>query len=389
MNAMVRILEWPARAERRSAAGAVGRGLARRAPWAASRWRFPGFRSRDRFARCRCRRPVFRAQGRGDRRPPLRRRRLRQGRDRRGGRSRRWRDRTSWWRIPPRHWWRWARRRASAARRRVIGVTGSVGKTGVKEAIFAALDRVAAGGYAAHRSVKSYNNHVGVPLSLARMPARSRFGVFEMGMNHAGEIAGADRAGPPACRGDHHHRSRPHREPGQRWRQSPTPRRDFRGAGARRCRNHPRRQPLLCPAEGQRPNATKARSSPSAGQPMPHVRLLDAVPASGGGSLVTADLGDRRLCYTVAAPGEHWVIEFACGHGRGARGGRRSWRGWPCACRNGGARRPRRAASKFRCKDGAALLIDESYNANPASMRATLAQLGKTGARAASRCWGR
>jgi UDP-N-acetylmuramoyl-tripeptide--D-alanyl-D-alanine ligase len=50
----------------------------------------------------------------------------------------------------------------------------------------------------AHRSVKSYNNHVGVPLSLARMPARSAFGVFEMGMNHAGEIARADRAGPPA-----------------------------------------------------------------------------------------------------------------------------------------------------------------------------------------------
>ncbi|MFN6934436.1 MAG: Mur ligase family protein, partial [Tsuneonella sp.] len=67
-----------------------------------------------------------------------------------------------------------------------IGVTGSVGKTGVKEAIFAALDRASRG--AAHRSVRSYNNHVGVPLSLARMPSRSKFGVFEMGMNHAGEI---------------------------------------------------------------------------------------------------------------------------------------------------------------------------------------------------------
>jgi UDP-N-acetylmuramoyl-tripeptide--D-alanyl-D-alanine ligase len=69
---------------------------------------------------------------------------------------------------------------------RVIGVTGSVGKTGVKEAIFAALDRSSRG--RAHRSVKSYNNHVGVPLSLARTPAATKFGVFEMGMNHAGEI---------------------------------------------------------------------------------------------------------------------------------------------------------------------------------------------------------
>ncbi|MGB7370462.1 UDP-N-acetylmuramoyl-tripeptide--D-alanyl-D-alanine ligase, partial [Erythrobacter sp.] len=70
---------------------------------------------------------------------------------------------------------------------RRIAVTGSVGKTGVKEAIFASLDRASRG--AAHRSVRSYNNHVGVPLSLARMPARARFGVFEMGMNNAGEIA--------------------------------------------------------------------------------------------------------------------------------------------------------------------------------------------------------
>jgi UDP-N-acetylmuramoyl-tripeptide--D-alanyl-D-alanine ligase len=82
-------------------------------------------------------------------------------------------------------------RLAAAARARmlgrVIGVTGSVGKTSVKEALFAALDRSAPG--RAHRSLKSYNNHVGVPLSLARMPQPTRYGIFEMGMNHAGELA--------------------------------------------------------------------------------------------------------------------------------------------------------------------------------------------------------
>ncbi len=69
----------------------------------------------------------------------------------------------------------------------VIGVTGSVGKTSTKEALAAALERSRRG--AVHRSVKSYNNHTGVPLSLARMPRNSFFAVLEMGMNHAGEIA--------------------------------------------------------------------------------------------------------------------------------------------------------------------------------------------------------
>ncbi len=74
---------------------------------------------------------------------------------------------------------------------KVIGVTGSVGKTSVKEALFHALDRGVPG--KAHRSLKSYNNHVGVPLSLARMPRDTSFGVFEMGMNHAGELAALTR----------------------------------------------------------------------------------------------------------------------------------------------------------------------------------------------------
>lgn len=65
-----------------------------------------------------------------------------------------------------------------------IGVTGSVGKTSVKEWIAAVLREAGP----AHWSVKSYNNHWGVPLTLARMPRETAHGVFEMGMNHAGEI---------------------------------------------------------------------------------------------------------------------------------------------------------------------------------------------------------
>ncbi|MBX9925522.1 MAG: UDP-N-acetylmuramoyl-tripeptide--D-alanyl-D-alanine ligase [Hyphomicrobiaceae bacterium] len=67
---------------------------------------------------------------------------------------------------------------------RVIAVTGSAGKTTTKEMLRAVLSAIGQ----THASEKSYNNHWGVPLTLARMPARSQFGVFEIGMNHAGEI---------------------------------------------------------------------------------------------------------------------------------------------------------------------------------------------------------
>ena len=74
-----------------------------------------------------------------------------------------------------------ARARTSA---QIVAVTGSVGKTGTKEA----LRLVFAAAGATHASVASYNNHWGVPLTLARMPRDSRFGVFEIGINHQGEI---------------------------------------------------------------------------------------------------------------------------------------------------------------------------------------------------------
>ncbi|HLJ63139.1 MAG TPA: UDP-N-acetylmuramoylalanyl-D-glutamyl-2,6-diaminopimelate--D-alanyl-D-alanine ligase [Stellaceae bacterium] len=81
---------------------------------------------------------------------------------------------------------RFSRARSSAA---VIAVTGSVGKTGTKEALRHCLS----GQGATHASTGSFNNHWGVPLSLARMPRQTRFGIFELGMNHAGEIAALAR----------------------------------------------------------------------------------------------------------------------------------------------------------------------------------------------------
>jgi UDP-N-acetylmuramoyl-tripeptide--D-alanyl-D-alanine ligase len=75
-----------------------------------------------------------------------------------------------------------AARARSAAR--IVAVTGSVGKTGTKEALRLVLARQGE----THASAASYNNHWGVPLSLALMRRSAKYGVFEIGMNHAGEI---------------------------------------------------------------------------------------------------------------------------------------------------------------------------------------------------------
>ena len=267
------------------------------------------------------------------------------------------------------------RERAEA---RIVGVTGSVGKTGVKEAIFAALQRAAKG--PAHRSVRSYNNHVGVPLSLSRMPARSRWGVFEMGMNHAGEIARLtvqvrphvavittiapahiENLGSEEAIADAKAEIFAGLEP---------------GGTAVIPADSPHYPRLRAAAERSGARVLAFGASPKA-----DVRLLDAIPAANGGSLVTAALADRRLCYSVAEPGAHWVANslavMAAVH---AAGGDLGAAGLALAEMGGlkgrGARH--RIAVPGGPKNGCALLIDESYNANPASMRATLAQLGQT-----------
>ena len=132
---------------------------------------------------------------------------------------------------------------AHAARARLkgqmIAVTGSVGKTSTKEA----LRRVLGAQGETHASAASFNNHWGVPLSLARCPADARFAIAEIGMNHAGEIDTLVEDGAAACRHHHHGRAgasgvlRRHR--GDRRRQGGNLRRHRarrrRGAEPRQC----------------------------------------------------------------------------------------------------------------------------------------------------------
>ncbi|SMQ61703.1 UDP-N-acetylmuramoyl-tripeptide--D-alanyl-D-alanine ligase [Altererythrobacter xiamenensis] len=264
-----------------------------------------------------------------------------------------------------------ARDRTDAVR---IGVTGSVGKTGVKEAIFNALDRASRG--ACHRSVRSYNNHVGVPLSLARMPARSRYGVFEMGMNHKGEIDVLTR----------------HVRPNVALITTIAPA-HIENLGSMEAIADAKAEifgglveggTAVIPADSEysaqliaRARALGAKVLTFGASKDADVRLLDAIPSANGGSLVTADLGDARLCYSVAEPGEHWIANSlgvmatvrAAGGDLAAAG---------LALAEMGGLKGRGARHRIAAAGGKALLIDESYNANPASMRATLRQLGHT-----------
>ena len=267
---------------------------------------------------------------------------------------------------------------ARAARSRVeatiIGVTGSVGKTGVKEAIFASLERASRG--AAHRSTRSYNNHVGVPLSLARMPARSRFAIFEMGMNHAGEIA------------DLTAQVRPHVAVITTIAPAHIENLGSMDAiAAAKAEIFAGLEPggtAVIPADSEH-SAALERAARDVGARVvsfgrarsADVRLLDAIPSANGGSLVTCEFPEGRLCYTVAEPGDHWVINsLAVMAAVRAAGGDMAAAGLALA--EMGGLKGRGARHGISVPGGKALLIDESYNANPASMRATLAQLGQT-----------
>lgn len=256
---------------------------------------------------------------------------------------------------------------------KVIGVTGSVGKTGTKEALFQALDRAAQG--QVHRSVKSYNNHVGVPLSLARMPRDTAYGVFEMGMNHAGELAALTRQVRPdvaivtAIAPAHIEFF------GTEAKIAEAKAEIFEGLQPGGTAIIPYDSPhvtlLYNKAERHAARILTFGTSPQA-----DVCVREAVPAPGGGTLVTATLPDAELCFTVAAPGDHWVSNaLAVLAAVDAVGGDLAAAGLALAEMPGLPGRGERRILPIA--GGEALLIDESYNANPLSMTATLTQLGR------------
>ena len=264
--------------------------------------------------------------------------------------------------------------RASRARvsAKIIGVTGSAGKTGTKEALYAALDRSSRG--FAHRSVKSYNNHVGVPLSLARMPRDTKYGVFEMGMNHAGELRElTDLVRPhvaiittiaPAHIGffkDEAEIADAKAEIFEGLMPGGTAIIPADNAHYRRLRDA---------AEKYAANVISFGFAADA-----DVRVLDHVASQDGGSLITAKLPGGTLCYTLSQPGKHWIANsLAVLAAVEAVGGDLAAAGLAMAELGGMAGRGARHIVSIGEKT--VTLIDESYNANPASMAVTIAELG-------------
>ncbi len=256
---------------------------------------------------------------------------------------------------------------------KIAGVTGSVGKTGTKEALSAALARGNKG--SVHRSVKSYNNHTGVPLSLARMPAGSGFGVFEMGMNHAGELAQltrmvrphvalitaiapahieffASEEGIADAKGEIFQGLEP-------------------GGTAIIPFDSRHRDRLIGAAKPYAANIITFGRGEGA-----DVRALDEVIVSGG-TQVTATLPGADLCFTISQAGDHWVSNaLAIIAAVQALGGDLAAAGLALADFEGLAGRG--AQYRVAAQGGELLILDESYNANAASMAATLKVLGTT-----------
>ena len=256
----------------------------------------------------------------------------------------------------------------------VLGVTGSVGKTSTKEALFAALDRFARG--KVHRSVKSYNNHTGVPLSLARMSRDSEFAVLEMGMNAPQEIAALTRLVRPHVALVTTIASAHIEHLGSMEAIADAKAEIFEGLEpdgvAIVPEDTPYRDRLV---KAARRHADRIVTF---GRGDADVSAVHAVRASNGGSLVTARMLESELTYTIAQRGDHWVSNsLAVLASVEAVGADLALAGLALA--DMGGLKGRGERHRLAVEGGSYLLIDESYNANPASMAATLKALGEEG----------
>jgi UDP-N-acetylmuramoyl-tripeptide--D-alanyl-D-alanine ligase len=264
-----------------------------------------------------------------------------------------------------------ARAARTRTKARVIGVTGSVGKTGTKEALRLALSADGP----THVSAASYNNQWGVPLSLARCPADAKYAVMEIGMNHAGEITPLTKL------------VRPHVaivttvEPvhleffGSVEKIADAKAEIFSGV-------EPGGTAVLNRDNGQYDRLAAAARTAGVARIVPFGEHLEAqarllrCSLQGDSSTVEASILGQPVTYKLGAPGRHLVLNSL------AVLAAVSLAGADLALAALALDRYRPATGRgvratLRLPHGSALLIDESYNANPASMAAAIALLGQ------------
>ena len=263
------------------------------------------------------------------------------------------------------------RARRAQVSARIGAVTGSVGKTSTKEALRHLLSLQAP----THASAASYNNLWGVPLSLARMPVTSQYGIFEIGMNHAGEITPLvaqvrphvaivtmvaavhlehfdSVAGIADAKGEIFSGLEPEGmaviNADLEWTQ--------------RLVDHARRSnPASIVTYGRSASAD--------------VRLIDQVLGEEH-SEVTADLFGSTIKYRIGAPGDHWVMNsLGVIAAIGGLGGSMKQAAEDMSTLS--ALSGRGARERLKVAGGTFDLIDESYNANPLSMTTAIATLGR------------
>ncbi len=252
---------------------------------------------------------------------------------------------------------------------KIVAITGSVGKTGTKEMLRQCLTRAGA----THASEKSYNNHWGVPLTLARMPTETHFGVFEIGMNHAGEIAPLTRMVAPdvaiitTVEPVHlaHFNSIEEIAEAKAEILLGLP------SGGTAILN---RDNLYFELLSQRAEARSQRIVAFGAHADADVQLIDLA-VDGGVSVVTARIHGRPVTFRLGAPGRHYAMNaLAVLAAIDALGADLA----TCLDALAGIVAPegRGARTEIIHGSGKLLLIDESYNANPASMAAALANVG-------------
>ena len=262
-----------------------------------------------------------------------------------------------------------ARDRAQAS---VIGVTGSVGKTGTKEALGLAFDALGE----THTTQGNLNNKIGVPLTLSRLPREASYAVIEMGMNHSGEISGLSKLVRPdialittiaAV----------HLEFFDSIAEIADAKAEIFDGMHKNGTAVLNRDNIYFPILASRAWAHGLENVVGFGAHPESDAMLTACTITDKGSDITARIGDQILRYRLQVPGRHWIENtLAVLAGVHALDG--DLEKAANALAELSAPKGRGARIEIMRNDGIITLIDESYNASPASMRAAIAVLASS-----------